>query len=210
MNFLFTRKKKQHGFSLVELLVVITVVAILVSISLNMTKGSLTSVEISTSAGEVATIFNRAKEEALIRNANVQVRIYETEDEDFGERAYNLVGIGMIETPDDVSDVNVEDLEFTQLARRYRIPSSVYLMDTAPHSTMITDAFEGVENDDELGSLNYSAITFSPNSRTSLSADEQWTLTFIPNGENLNNLPKNFITLQLYPSTGRVNIIEPN
>lgn len=208
-------KHFQRGFSLVEMLVVISILAVLMGVVASISTNTLTSIDLRTTAGQVASMFTRAREEALVKNANVQVRIYKTDRESFdGEPKYGLIAIGIVNAPSDPDDPAYNDPQafpFEPIAKRYSLPQSVSLMDSSPYSTIITDTHsKGTEEIPHLGTLEYSAITFTPNNRATLSSSQEWTLTIIQEADEAKGvLPSNYITMQLFPTTGRLDILQP-
>ena len=127
--------------------------------------------------------------------------------------AYNLIGIGIIETPEDLATIDPEDpdtLTFSLLSKRFELPNGAQLMEIGPYSTIIAEAPEEGSEEDDLGDLPYKAFSFTPDNRADLGSEQDWTLTLIESSEDNSSLPDNFVTLQIYPATGRVNQIQPN
>ena len=211
-------RSRPKGVSLVEMLLVVAIVGILMGMGSLVLSGVISSVELSATAGEISTIFNRAREEAITRNKNVQIRIYQTSSELFqDEEGYRVLALGTV-VPSDSPNANPNSFPIDRLEKDYHLPQSQVFLDSAPYSTMISgndipdkDILKGSELID--GVLTpFVAITFTPDNRADLSTTHHWTLTLVQQdsrGLNSSSLPDNFITFQLLPGTGKVNLNQP-
>ena len=208
-----------RGFSLVELLVVITIIAILVGLSTSFTSDIQDSIELATTSGEVVTILNQARETALATNQNIEVRFYLNASEFSDEPdEYNLIGVGSPMPPSDPDDPNFDDpeqWEFKETIAKFSLPRSTFIrVDDPSFSPVITADEElgvrrGTEDDPVRGQLAYSSISFTTDNQASLDPDQDWTLIIVNRSDSTKSLAEiNFATLQLFPRTGRVVLIQ--
>ncbi len=70
----FTRKKRQGGFSLVELLIVMGLIVILAAVTVPLFLTNIPKYRLRGAARMVVSDFQRAKLEAVKRNCNVEIR----------------------------------------------------------------------------------------------------------------------------------------
>ena len=212
-----SKKILQIAFSLVELLVVMALLAILLGLGVSQMSGANSSIELSISASEVADLFHQARQEALMRTRDVQVRIYEVTDPDFPDlKGFRKIAIGITELGEDATDPT--PVPFKKIDRDYHLPVALRFLESNKYSTLLTGQSGATKNilagseEVEGVSTRYVAVLFSPNNRARLSTDFDWTLTLVNSdqaGDSDDKLPRNFIALQLLPGTGKVNFIQP-
>jgi prepilin-type N-terminal cleavage/methylation domain-containing protein len=73
MRRLRSRRQSAHGFSLVELLLVVALIAVLSGIAVGITPGVIRSAKGSSGASQVSSVLRRAREMAISRRRNIRV-----------------------------------------------------------------------------------------------------------------------------------------
>lgn len=211
--------KLNRAFSLVELLVVIVIISILIGLSANFGKGVNDSLELATKSSELVSFFNRARELAHVSNQPTQIRFYNAPSEFSGEpNEYNLIAVGHPEPPTNPNDPdfdNPDSWPFRETMTRLRLSNSIFIrVDRSDYSTLITGnenlgVIQGTESDPDLGTLQYSAISFSTDNQARLDPNQEWTLILVNRTNSDKPLAEvDFATLQLFPRTGRVMLIQ--
>lgn len=201
--------KSGNAFSLVELLVVITVVAILLgfaSISLFKRNDST----LLTSTGDtVLGLFKEAQQKAISDSAHIEFRIYQLQVDVNGETTWFFQFTR-----------EQKDGTFQAISSGYLAPQNIVVNRTANLSTLI-NVLPEEEDDDGLFPASfarnqYTAFRFNSDGSTNLNpiADngDTWHLTLqIGNDANSSdaNAPKNFYTISIDPFTGKSKVFRP-
>jgi uncharacterized protein (TIGR02596 family) len=194
-----------RGFSLVEILFVISIIGILFAVASTGAKKSWQNQEIKASAMRLAHDITLASQSATKLNTIVQLRFYKYHDEaivadDSQFHAYQIVTTDINSNASPLFEI--QRLEGTTLISSSKRFSSV-LGVTTPFNS-------GRDPDVNIGNYDYTSIEFHPDGSTNLDPDEPqpWTITLIPvrYAERLGELPKEFQTLAISPQTGSVRI----
>lgn len=195
----------KSGFSLVELLLVISVVLILLGISVFAFNGAFGATELTQAGDTVLQEMVNAQQRAIRDSSHVEVRVYQ---------------------PDDFVDVQVwklllvrqkPDETFEALSSPYTLPVGVIFSRSSNLSTLIDEPDRQTDNQNLLSDLtSYTAFRFNGNGSTNLNSitsnlGDTWHLTLISSNEDGsdNNPPDNFYTISIEPSTGSVKTYRP-
>jgi len=195
----YMKTKTDRGFTLLELLVVITIMVILAAAVGPGITGTLDGVNLTGGAGKVVDEIEFARQTALTRNLPVEIRIYTDGDTN---RVASLINVGTTS-------------EWLSPGRP--LPQGVLIDDDTTFSSLldltpITESTSGVPLG--LRSLPYYSFTFRPDGTTDLDMSSEWTLTIrnanINQDEQSPDRPAhNFITVSIDPVTGRTSTFQP-
>lgn len=216
-----TRRSLRHGFSLVELLVVLAVIAILATLTLPGLQGVISSSNLKGSANSVAAELDLARQFANTRNLSVEVRLYQdtaVAKDNNGNFPYRYLAILI---PANAS--NAASDEF--LAQPILLPGDVIIDSNTQFSSLLNPALgasglqpvTGTESTTapiQVRGKPYVKFTYLANGTVNLDPSQQWCLTLYnqnksghpgPNGSPANN----FFTFILDVQTGRARVYQP-
>ncbi len=197
-----------------ELLVVLAIIATLAAISVPAVGGMMRSYSLSSTAQAILGQLSFGRQDALANNRAVQVRIYQIKN-NAGNLVYRAIQTFRETTNSQGTDVIVP------ITKAYIFPtgiSIVYSATVTAPSTLFTTATSGAvisakDTNNPLpppyGASPYLCFRFRPNGQTDLLAPS--TLTIAPESAKIvaNNLPANFITLQIDDVNGVVRTYQP-
>lgn len=214
MRQMLPHRMPRSAFTLVELLVVMCILTILAAISIPAINSVMTSYGLSSTSQTVLGQLNFARQQALANNAAVQVRFYKIADYK-GTPVYRAVQVFQ----ESLADNNV--LTITPITRPYFFPAGLWIVysasNTAP-STLFTTATSGANTSTgdaahplppPYGASPYVYFRFRPTGQTDLLASSLVTIASENARIVANNLPANFITLQIDPVNGYVRAYQP-
>lgn len=208
------RTPSQAAFSLVELLVVVSIVTLLAVFSIPAYTSIGKSVGLNDSAGKIVDQLNLARQTAISKNRNIEVRFYKAPDPlDNTKKVYRAIRIRQN------NNTSTNDL-----VRIQYLANGVQISDGANFSSLIASVSSGgnspVRASDLLsassGTCDYVQFQYRPDGSTDLpttSGASAWYLTIlleqdIKNGP-VSGLPPNFVTIQIDPNTGRPKLYRP-
>lgn len=197
------------AFSLVEMLVVIAIMVILMAIVIPASSSLMGGMNISSSAAMVNDELNFARQTALSRNRDVEVRFYklgtkfDANDKKFrGFRSFLIEG--------------VDSSSWKPLSRVKKLSEPVIISSDATYSSLLdTGGGNGlVQSNENLpgsGNVDYVSFLFRANGDTSLKpVTKKWFLTlYSEKAVNNSGLPANYFTVQVDPVTGRTRSYRP-
>lgn len=207
--------RKSSGFTLVELLVVITVIGTLAALSAPAFRSVTESTHLTSAAGILADHLNLARQTAITRNLPVEFRLYQVGS---GANApYRMVAVvipdGGDTVPEWVSTPKLLPGSMIVDTANANAFSSILTPGSASQAPYSRSAEDGPEVPAAARNLPFIAFTFRPDGSTDLNPDptEPWTLSVrseraTPAGDRPAN---NFITLLLDPVLGRVRPFQP-
>lgn len=200
----------QAGFSLIELLVAIAIMAILLAVAVPATSSLMGGMNIGRSAGMVTDELNFARQTALARNRDVEVRFYKlgskTEADNQQFRAFRSF---LIE--------GLDPAGWKPLSRVKVLPEPIIISDDTTYSTLLDpgDGYRGLTSGTEdlpgHGPVPYVSFLLRANGGTSLKpVTDKWFLSlFSERAKPASGLPANYFTIQIDPVTGRTRSYRP-
>lgn len=205
------------AFTLIELLFVCVVLGILLGLAAPAVGSLLRSSRLNHAAALLVDECNLARQMAMTKNRNVEVRFYKLPDDDSTQnlqhRAVRL-HLWSSDVPDDVEPAG--ELK--------RLPSGVIVSADSRHSTLLDFSNpnrRGLLAKPETlpgrdGLVESVGFCFRPDGSTTLEPvdlpEGNWFLTFFLEDDSTHpqtGLPANFGTLQVEPLTGRVRLYRP-
>lgn len=199
----------KRGFSLVEILTVVSILAIMMGISVTAFNQIQASTALSTAAGRVIDMLNLARQQAVARNRSVEVRFYELPDSaDASKRVWRGMQLFI-----------VEDAATIPLDRPNYFPVQVKMSDSATYSSFLdgsrSDMIQGSGSASGVSlpgvglDYNYRAFRFKPDGSTSLATSAFATLHPVNATPSADAPAQNWIAVQLDPLNGRIQIFRP-
>ncbi len=211
----FTLRRPRRGFSLVELLVVLAIIGILASISVPAISTVMRSFNLGAASQAITGQLSFARQDALANNRSVQVRIYKLPGSK-GVDVYRAIQC-FRETTTGTGGTTV-----TPLTKVYILPVGLWIVYTATitdPSTLFTVADSGAvlsatgDTANPLpppyGAAPYLSFRFRPNGHTDLAKSSRFTIAWETASIAANNLPSNYITLQIDAVNGSVRSYQP-
>lgn len=215
-------KRRRAAFSLIEILVVVSIIAILTTITIGTANSSINSLRMKQAISTVNGILARARQQAMSTNREIYVRIYKMADERgvMGWRAMEY-GTATVQSDPNPSDPNAPPYvdpsspafkcTFTRVAPMERLPQGFVFHPSTIYSTILdsnnTALVSGTETAPEGGTRDYVSFLCLPEGRFTLPIASSWTLTIANEQDALRTtkgLPANFTTLQMEPRTARM------
>lgn len=208
-------RKARQGFTLVEILAVITIIALALALGTFSVKNTMRSVDLSASATTLSDTLNLARQTALSSNRPVEVRFYKVPPKDQpvsappGSFVYRAVALY---TAGDNGPVQTGKLAYlhgnVQLADTQTFGPLLYFNPTAQGPLRSLDPSGSVKFD-------YRYFFFHSDGSTSLdsqtpNADSWHSMLYDPQQPpTAGQPPANYITVQVDPATGRSETFQP-
>lgn len=215
------RAQRSAGFTLIEILVVVSIMAVLLSMAVSQAGSSLNTLRMKQAIASTIDTVARARQTAMTTNREVLVRIYKMPDER-GVLGWRAIEFGTANVVTNPSDPNYKDPSIQNFAPTFqrlgpieRLPQGFVFHPSTTYSTLLDSnnmaLLSGQEPAPEGGTHQYMAFLCLPEGRTPLATTSRWTLTIV-NEQDLaktTGLPVNFATLQVEPRTARVWLYRP-
>ena len=217
---------RQRGFSMIELLVVMGVIAVILAMAVPAMQSMLSGNKLTQSADSIKSAFSTMQQEAIKGNEAVEVRLYRYRDLNSPVtqpqfRAYQFVKKVTASIEEDRTSQqggSRQGFRVVPLSKIERLPEGIIIFNNDEYSTLVTSQKMIRESknvripDSEDG--EYYAFLFRPDGSTSLpkTGSEQWYLTLVNEPDVLTNggsLPSNFITIQVDAHNGTVREFRP-
>jgi uncharacterized protein (TIGR02596 family) len=207
--------KKRRAFTIVELLAVIAIMIILLALVLPSTTSLMRSMNIGRAASMVSDEFNFARQTALARNRDVEVRLYSLPSSvNSSVKQYRALRTLLADGTDPTKSVPLSRIKY--------LPDPIIFSKDATFSTLLdygNASRSGLAHSTETlpggTSAEYVSFLFRANGGTSLKPVSppvgNWYLTLYAENAppTANGLPANYFTAQIDPVTGRVRSYRP-
>lgn len=222
--------EKIRGFTLIEMLVVVTIIAVLLAVVVPGVSGMLDSTRLSSAGGAVTGMLLEAQQVASSRGRPVELRLYRKASQGVEKEEFNSV---MILThyvkgesdPSNLSETLDEAVSLVEGNGAYILPDDLIFHPATNYSSLLGSKTSGSRSDSKLvllrdGKLedykpenlsnDYHTFLFLPEG-TNLPPDEKWFLTIVQSRGGLvpDSLPKNFYSVQINPVTSNVSVYRP-
>ena len=208
--------KIRRAFTLLELLVVIAIMMILMVLMLPATSSLMKSMGMSRAVSMVADEMNFARQTAVSRNHDVEVRFYRLGSElDANNKQYRAFRSLLVD--------GIDPAKSQPLSRVKCLPDNVIISSNTAFSTLLdygnpSRSNSLVHSNESLpaGSAEYVSFLFRANGGTSLKpvagTNSLWYLTLHDKNLKTNpatGLPFNYFTAEIDPVTGRLRSYRP-
>jgi uncharacterized protein (TIGR02596 family) len=210
-----SRVSPHLGFTLIEIMVVIGVVALIVAAMAPMVFSTLSATRLSASGETLAGQFGFAKQKAVAGNQEVEVRFFKYADPEMAgnQPLYRAVGIFTASISDNASNI---EIQAEQLGEIIYLPSGVAFGESQALSPILASA-SFPETPDRARSISkapavYKAIRFQQDGATNLNADPSVCYVTLVEDRFANGqggVPRNFFAIQIDPATGRTTTYRP-
>ena len=206
-------RASRGGFTLVELLVVVAIVAILGAISVPAIGSLMRAYQLDTTAQIVTGQVNIARQQALSSNHIVEVRFYYLPDYNQGATAAPTVFRGM-QCFTEGNPTASGTLTVTSITKPVLFPAPAVLMSSATQSPLLSLILNSADSAVSLPTYqsNYKYVVFHyrPDGSTDLTTTNNSVTLVLENAAVVSNgLPKNYMTIQIDPMIGTTRIFRP-
>lgn len=192
---------KAAGFSLVELLTVTAIVVLLAAMAMVSFNSIFAGSVLSRSGNMVADAMLLARQEAVSRNQEMEVRFYRLGGATGTWRAMRVLKI--LETPDGQTN--------QAMSRTVVLPDGVVFSALDTLSPLLEKgSISGAETLPGYGSATYGGFRFRPGGATDdrINATNNF-ITLVEDRQRDKNPPPNYYALQVNPLTGRISVLQP-
>jgi uncharacterized protein (TIGR02596 family) len=205
------------GFTLAEIIVVVTIMTILVTLVASPMKGMMDSLHMKEAVSNTRDVVEQARQAAITMNREMTVRLYRVPDE-MGTPAWRACAYGVEEVFTDPNDPQYQDPTtpdyqpvFVASASMERLPAGLVFHPSTTFSRLLDTTQPALRSGEEKGVdgalRTFISFKFTPDGRCALPVSQTWTLTVVPEKASAQTtLPPDYATLQLDPSTARVRV----
>lgn len=193
--------KPAAAFSMIELLAVLTIVIILMAVTGPAVLSSMGGSNINRAGQLIGDKIALARQEALTRNREVQVRFFHWPS---GQQpGWRAVQVWRVETSDSQStQVPVSRLE--------RLPDGIVISELDLLSPLLSADPQVAGTTNISGSpVTYAGFRFQPNGVADDSITATNNFVTVQSANETSPKPKNFYTLQVHPLTGKISVFRP-
>ncbi|MCP4848418.1 MAG: Verru_Chthon cassette protein D [Verrucomicrobiaceae bacterium] len=205
-----TLKYRERGFTLIEILVVLAIIAVIVTFTVPNLGPVLKGSKLKQAADDLERALSNAQQVALTQNHPVEFRFfrYNNPDSPGSEEHYrSYQAVQIITSPEDHRKV-IEEKVITQV-ESFQLP---FVLAEGQYSTLIdSDALEqGVADIPRSENAEYVAFEFRPNGATNLATVDMphWTLTIVRDTDSKPVIGE-FVTLTVDAYNGQIRQFNP-
>lgn len=192
---------KPAGFSLVELLAVTAIVVLLAGLAIMAFNSIFAGSLLSRSGNMVADAMLLARQEAVTRNQEMEVRFYRIGGGTGTWRALRVLKI--LETPNGQTN--------QAMTRTVLLPDGVVFSALGTLSPLLENgSISGTETLPGYGAATYGGFRFRPGGATDdrINATNNF-ITLVEDRQKDKNPPPNYYALQINPLTGKISVLQP-
>jgi len=207
-------RKQQGGFSMVELLVVLGIVAILAAIVIPSIGPLMRSYNLNRAASMLADELSYARQAALTKNADVEVRFYQmgstTYTANIPFQAFRCYLSASNQALDQIKYLPTQTVIFSQADPANSPTTFSPILDATTYSTVLTTGQETLPGGTT--PTAYVSFKFRATGGTNLvPVTSNWYVTLCAQNvaTNANGLPSNYVSVQVDPVTGAQRTYRP-
>lgn len=229
------KAKKTQGFSLIELLVVVGVIAFMLVLSAPTMSAAFKGSRMNQGAEAVRNFMIQAHQASLKYNMPIEVRFYKYDDPETPETTEHILGYRMyvvkldLKNPDPTSqkllfvdptrlgmdpEVSTAPLSITKLPPGVVLSTNVAQSSLlGPNVTQGKEPVKNVDPDNAAMEVDYFAFQYRADGTVNLPTDRKWFMTVLNRDDYLKgqeDTPGNYVCLQLNPYNGEVRWLQPN
>ncbi len=210
------RVLRAFGFSLIEILAVVTIVGVLLAFTAPYVAGILASTRLKTASDSIEALLLEAQSVAVMFNTDVELRLYETRDliDPDGAPALRRLQLHTLRFPSakviDEAEPEAapeEESTFVPMGSPVTLDHSIEISSASKFTSLVDLGFE---DDPADAHGRYVALRFRSDGTPRLQPNQPWFLTLhekdaLKHADKL----KNFVTLQIDAVTGRLRDFQP-
>jgi len=182
---------KKSGFSLVELLAVVAIIAFLLAIGAPSMRSVIQSADLTATGDSVHGILHTARQAARARNVPVEIRFYRE------DRSSYVQSLEAFVQRDDGSFERIGDQQFDE--------ENGIITSKPDMTTLLTgDLYEDPQVN-RVGPKTYQVFRFRPDGSTELEETQKWFLSLLYDKDSV----ENYYTIQINPFSGNLKIYRP-
>lgn len=206
---------RRYAFTLIEVLVVVTILSILMAVGASIITGNMESMQMIQAIENTRHKMEYARQVAMTQNHRVELRIYRMKNET-GTSTWNAFEIGTIETTPTLLPNSIPEEIFQPTSSLSRLPAGYAFHPATAFSSLLSHTgirtgTQAATDSPDGHARDYASFQFLPDGRCLLDTGEKWTLTIIKENQLVSTsaLPANFATLQLDAATARLRLYRP-
>jgi uncharacterized protein (TIGR02596 family) len=213
--------KRSSGFSLVEMLVVLAIIAVMAALVVPATTSMMSTSNLTTAGDQVSSMLALARQHAMARNRSVQVRWYQFADPSFSGETAGSPATGHYRAMQAFEADETGTATWVALTKMQRLPTGV-IIDRGGISSLLSTSFVQPPLTTPViiplagTAYNFCAFRFFPDGSTDIAQINPtgpWYLALhnlnVAGTDNLATPPKNYVTLTIDPTDGIPVIYRP-
>lgn len=204
-------KSHSVAFTLIEMVVVVSIVGVLITFSAPHISGVLNATRLRTAADTVYNRLLEAQSLALLFNTDAELRIYAVPDiiDPTSRPTLRKMRLLTLQPPDaDAADAASSKGLFEPVGGIINLDQEVEINPEPTHSSIVNLGFSEPGEKDVHG--RYVAVRFRSDGSPSLLPGRPWFLTLHAKDAHLRGTKlRNFVTIQIDPATGRLRSFQP-
>lgn len=209
-------QRRQAGFTLIELMVVVAVIALVTSAVAPMVFSTMASTRLTSAGQSLASQISLAHQLAVSGNQEIEVRFYEYEDTSAPGTGKGFRAVAMVRSASMFSTAGAAGLG-QQVSDTFYLPSGIVFGSGARLSPPLSQLSSEQDREGiikKARGATYRAFHFFPDGSTDLPMHQMAAnqCYFTLGEERLiadGSVPKNFFAVQVDPNTGRTSTYRP-